>query len=86
MGTMLISSKVLAYTPLIRPKIENKVDVNKIEKSVKNILLIPKFVKNKLTKTTTIPTKTPLAIPPTIKPRSIAQFAMGEISISSIAF
>ena len=85
-GTMLISSKVLAYTPLIKPKIENKVDVNKIEKSVKNTLLIPKFVKNKLTKTTTTPTKTPLAMPPTINPRRIAQFAMGEISISSIAF
>ena len=85
-GTILISSKVLAYTPFIKPKIENSVDVNRIEKSVRNTLLIPKLVKNKLTKTTTTPTKTPLAMPPTINPRRIAQFAMGEISISSMAF
>ena len=83
---MLISSNVFAYMPFISPRIEKSVDVNRIEKSVKNILLIAKLVNNKLMSTTTTPTRTPLAIPPTINPKSIAQFAIGEIRISSIAF
>ena len=43
-------------------------------------------VKNKLTKTTTIPTIKPLAIPPIIKPIKIDQFGIGEMIISSMAF
>ena len=83
---MLISSKVLAYTPLIKPSIENNVEVIKIENKVNGRFTISNDVKNKLTATTTRPTNTPLAMPPTIKPRSIDQFGIGDIKISSIAF
>ena len=57
-----------------------------IENNVRRKLSIAKVVKNRLTATTTKPTRTPLVIPPTIKPSNIAQFGIGEIIISSMAF
>jgi len=44
-----MSSKVFAYTPFMRPRIEKSVDVMKIENNVKRILSITRVVKNKLT-------------------------------------
>ena len=70
----------------MRPRIENKAEVMSIEKSVSNRLSIAKDVKNKLTTTTTIPTKTPLATPPITNPMRICQLGIGDISISSMAF
>ena len=81
-----MSSKVLAYTPLIKPRIENNVEVIKIENNVNGKFTISNDVKNKLTATTTRPTNTPLAMPPTMKPKRIVQFGIGDIKISSIAF
>jgi hypothetical protein len=83
LGTIAMSSKVLAKTALIKPANENIIEVRK-NVAIKIVMLYGLIsTKKEMVKVTASPAQNPLATPPDTYPVRITQFGVGETKSSS---